>query len=242
MKVFRISILAMLALQASCSSDDGVVQDSQAQIGDRRLATVRTTFNSGRVDIISYQYDALGFPESHLLESDAVAIEKTTYFYGTNGLVDRLERDAGADGSVESSTRFYYEDGRLAIREYDDDLDQVPDLRRTTTFDTQGRYAGFEQFTLTADGQQEEQTGIVLVTYPSSSLVISERDYEPLGAPDLRVEYMVLSTGEITSSIETYFLDDESTSITEWIYEDGICDMSWQGRVYNEGCVISGID
>ncbi len=105
-----------------------------------------------------------------------------------------------------------------------------------------GPYAGFEQFTLTADGQQEEQTGIVLVTYPSSSLVVSERDYEPLGTPDLRVEYMILSSGEITSSIETYFLNDESTSVTEWIYEDGICDMSWQGRVYSEGCVISDID
>ncbi len=232
----------MLVLQASCSSDDGVVQDSQNQIGDRRLETVRTTFNSGRVDTISYQYDALGFPESHLLESDAVVSEKTTYYYGTNGLVDRLEQDAGVDGSVESSTKFYYEDDRLIIREYDNDMDQVPDLRRTTSFNTEGRYAGFEQFTLTTDGQQEEQTGIVLVTYPSSSLVVSERDYEPLGAPDLRVEYMTLLTGEVTSSIETYYLDDESTSVTEWIYEDGICDRSWQGQVYNERCVFSGID
>ncbi len=108
---------------------------------------MRTIFNSGRVDTISYQYDALGFLESHLLESDAVAIENTMCYFRINGPVDRLEEDAGVDGSVDSSTQFHYEDGLLAIRQYDDDMDQMPDFRRTTTFETQGRQAGFEQFT-----------------------------------------------------------------------------------------------
>jgi hypothetical protein len=72
-KVLNFSVLIELVLQESYGGGDLGIQYGQHQIEYHRLSMVQSTFNIGRVDSISYQYDALGFPESELLESGAVA-------------------------------------------------------------------------------------------------------------------------------------------------------------------------
>ena len=244
MKLINPSVLAILVLQASCSSDGGSGEGhgSEALTGDRRLSQIRVTFGSGRVDTLTYTYDENGIRESELLESDALPSLKTSFIQGEDGLVIRAEQDEGVDGSIETTIRYQYENGRLVTRDYDYDQDFVADTRRLTTFDSQGRFAGYLQYVLSDSGEQLSNTANVVVTYPSSDMVVSERDLEPLGTTDLRVEYMTLPSGEVTSSVESYFQDDESTSVSEWSYEDEACDMRWQGLVYADGGVKSEAD
>jgi len=156
--------------------------------------------------------------------------------------VQRIEYDSAADGSIDLTEYYQYQNGRLISRDIDTNKDQIPDFTRTTTFDNLGHFSGYIEYNLSESGEQQGVTANVVVSYLDNSLVISDRDFIPLGSPDVRVEYMTLQTGEITTSTETYYMNDGLTSLTNWYYENNECDTRWMGSVFSERCVDSAVN
>ena len=239
MKVSNFAVLAISLAVASCSNDDSEDGQFENLMGDRRLVQVITTFSSGQVSELTYSYDASGFPATRTETTNGEVSDLITIAVGEEGLVDTLTSDSGVDGVVDSIVTYGYENGRLITFNIDNDADQIADAQRTNSFDSQGRFSGYTRYALSSDGQQQEQTADVVVSYPADSMVVSEQDFDPLGTPDIRIEYMVLPKGQFTSSVETYFQNEGLTSTTEWVYEDGLCDKRWLGSLYTERCVSS---
>jgi len=121
---------------------DGL-SDVENTSGFRRLAEVRTTFSSGRVDVLTYSYDDRGFPASVSIESEAFVPFSYNFVFNSEGFVDRLESDTGSNKTIDSTSGFIYEGDRLIVRNSDGDLDQIPDSVRTHNFDDLGRYIGY---------------------------------------------------------------------------------------------------
>lgn len=237
MKVSNFAVLAVSLAVASCSNDDGEDGQTDNRMGDRRLVQVITTFSSGQISELRYTYDASGFPVTRTETTNGEVSDLTTITVGEDGLVETLTSDSDADGVLDSIVTYSYENGRLITFNIDNDADQIADTKRTNSFDSQGRFSGYTYYALSSDEQQQEQTADVVVSYPADSMVVSEQDFQPLGTPDIRIEYMMLPNGQFTSSVETYFQNEGLSSTTEWIYEDGLCDKRWLGSLYTERCV-----
>lgn len=242
--MLRLIVAGAPLLLAACSSDSSDSGDSASDesfAGNRRLAEVRTVFSDGRTDVLSYQYDAEGFPASYSLTSEGRIDQQATYFVDADGLVERLETDMTGDGTVDHVAQYRYENGRLGTRDIDSDNDGVFDFTQVSLFDDQGRYLGYIAYSLDAAGQQQAQVGSETITYPDPSLIVSERySGSAQDTADTRIEYTLSPTGEYATSTENYYSTVNGlTSVTDWIYEDAACDKRWQGVVYNRQCVSS---